>query len=113
MREVIPGRLWYGNARDARDVRGLLNLGIRAEIDVAIEEQASVLPRDVIYCRFPILDGAGNRGEVIRAAVYTVAEFVRSQVPTLVACGAGMSRSPAIAAAAIARAQGTTLDEGL
>jgi hypothetical protein len=55
-----------------------------------------------VSCRFPLLDGAGNERGLVRAAVETVAGLVRSRVPTLVVCSAGMSRSPAVCAGALA-----------
>jgi protein-tyrosine phosphatase len=45
----------------------------------------------------------------LRAAIETTATFIASRTPTLVACGAGMSRSPAIVAAAMATLEGGTL----
>lgn len=102
MREIIPTRLWIGNAMDARNVTGMLGLGIAAVVDLAIEEPPIQFPRDVVYCRFPLIDGTGNQPAVLRVAIDTVAYFIASRTPTLVACGAGMSRSPAIVAAAMA-----------
>jgi hypothetical protein len=109
MREVIPTKLWIGNALDARNVPGVLGLGITAIVDLAIEEPPIQFPRDVVYCRFPLIDGAGNQPAVLRAAIETVANFVALGTPTLVACGAGMSRSPAIVAAAMATTERITL----
>jgi predicted protein tyrosine phosphatase len=42
-----------------------------------------------------------------------VANLLRSGTPTLVYCGAGMSRSPALAGAAIALVSGCSPAEGL
>jgi hypothetical protein len=102
MREIISTRLWIGNAMDARNVTGVLRLGIAAVVDLAVEELPIQFPRDVVYCRFPLIDGTGNQPAVLRVAIDTVAYFIASKTPTLVACGAGMSRSPAIVAAAMA-----------
>lgn len=113
IREALPRRLWLGNAVDARDVVAVLNKGIGAVVDLAMEEPPAQYPRDVVYCRFPLVDGAGNRPELVRAAVDVTASFIRSGLSTLVACGGGMSRSPTIAAAALAKAEGCSLDDGL
>jgi hypothetical protein len=102
MREIIPTRLWIGNAMDARNVTGVLGLGVSAIVDLAVEELPIQFPRDIVYCRFPLIDGVGNQPAVLRVAIDTVAYFIASRTPTLVACGAGMSRSPAIVAAAMA-----------
>jgi protein-tyrosine phosphatase len=103
----IPGyALWLGHAGDARDVRRLLAEGIVAVVDLALNEAPLSLPRELTYCRFPLLDGAGNPPWLVRAAVEAVAGFVASRTPTLVSCSNGMSRSPAVAATALARAEG-------
>ncbi len=115
VREVIPEKLWIGNAFDARDISGVLDLGIVAIVDLAIEALPIQFPRDVVYCRFPLIDGAGNQPAVLRTAIETIANFIASETPMLVACSAGMSRSPAIVAAAMAMAmtERTTLADAL
>ena len=113
MHSAIPHRLWLGTAADARDIQNVLDHRIVALVDLAMEEAPILCPRDIIYCRIPLVDGAGNRPETIRAAVDLVASLIGSEVPTLVACGAGMSRSPIIVAAALARIEGTTMEEAL
>ena len=60
----------------------------------------------MVDCHFPLVDGAGNPAWLLRAAVDCVAGLVRSGTPTLIYCGAGMSRTPAVAAAALARVSG-------
>jgi hypothetical protein len=113
LREVISDKLWIGNAADARDVTGVLGLGIAAIVDLAIEEPPFQLPRDVVYCRFPLIDGSGNPPGILRAAIETVGTLIISETETLVACGAGMSWSPAIVAAAMALKQNGSLADAL
>ena len=86
MREVIPGLVWIGNARDGRDVTGILALEIEAVVHVAIEEPPCLFPREIIYCRFPLLDGEGNACSLLKTAVQTVSLLIAEKVPTLVAC---------------------------
>ncbi len=102
MRAVEPYSLWIGNAGDVRHVSDLMDAGIRAVVDLAANEPVATLPREIVYCRFPLHDGADNDRWLFRAAIATIVELLRNNVPTLVACSAGMSRSPALAAAAIA-----------
>jgi protein-tyrosine phosphatase len=113
MRRVEPYALWLGHAGDLLDASTILEAGVRAVVDLALEEPPAVLPRDLAYCRFPLIDGDGNSAPMIRAAVETVACFLRSSTPTLVCCGAGMSRSPCIAGAAIALVQESSIDDAL
>ena len=113
MREALPAQLWLGNAVDGRDVRQLFQAGVRAVVDLAAEELPASLPREVIYCRFPLIDSAGNSSDVIRLAVSTLVKLLRQHVCTLVCCSGGVSRSPTIAAFAIARFTGCTPEESL
>ncbi|MGO8746815.1 MAG: dual specificity protein phosphatase family protein [Thermoguttaceae bacterium] len=113
MREILPNQLWIGNAGDGRDPDHLLHAGIVAVINVAAEEPSPVLPRSMIYCHFPIVDGAPDDQTILRVAIQTVVSLLKNQVPTLVYCGSGMSRSPAIMAAALAIVQGGRPEERL
>jgi len=112
MREVIPGRLWLGNVGDAC-IENLSDAGICAVVDLALEAMPPVLPRTVVYCRFPIVDGRQSDRRCLRLAVETVASLLSREVPTLVFCGAGMSRSPSVVAAAWSLAHGGDPDHRL
>jgi len=109
MRKIEPYFLWVGSIVDGWNLRELHNAGIRAIVDLASNEAPIKLTRDLIYCRFPIVDGLGNDRTTLRMAVDTLAELVQADIPTLVFCSAGMSRSPLIAAAAIAKLTGRPL----
>lgn len=100
MRLVPPYSLWIGNAGDVRQIETLIDAGIEAIVDLAVNEPVASLPREFLYLRFPLHDGEGNDARILHAAVKSVVELLRQNIPTLVACSAGMSRSPAIAAAA-------------
>ncbi len=102
IRKVYSSLLHVGNAMDARDLTLLYDNGIRAVIDLAINERPAQLGRDIVYCRFPLNDGDGNDSAMIRLAIQTTVSLIRHEFPTLVACSAGMSRAPTIAAASIA-----------
>lgn len=113
MRQIKGCSLWLGHVGDTWDPREVLSAGIRAVVDLAMNEQPALLPRELVYCRFPLLDGAGNPPWLLRAAIETVAGLVRSGTPTLVYCGAGMSRSPCIVGAALSLVRGCSLAGGL
>jgi len=113
MRPVAGFPLWIGHVGDVRNPRLLLSTGIRAAVDLVLNEPPVVLPRELVYCRFPLIDGAGNPPWLLCAAIHCVANLLQSDIPTLVYCRAGMSRSPCIAAAAVARVQGSSIDEAL
>jgi len=102
MRRIEELSLWIGTARDARDIKKVLDLGIEAIIDLALEETTIHPTRELVYLRFPLLDGIGNRSWLLRQAVTMIELSIGSHFPTLVACGSGMSRSPALVAIAVA-----------
>jgi protein-tyrosine phosphatase len=102
MRQIEELSIWIGTARDARDIKNVLSLGIKTIVDLALEEIPVQPTRDLVYLRFPLMDGTGNPTWLIQAVLHMVDLCIRSRVPTLIACGAGMSRSPSIAAIAAA-----------
>jgi hypothetical protein len=99
MRRIDGYPLWIGTARDARDIRAVLDAEIEAVVDLAVEEPPVSPTRELVYLRFPLIDGEGNPYWRLMAALLAVEGLIRLRVPTLVACGAGMSRSLAITAA--------------
>ena len=113
MREILSNQLWIGNAGDARDAGRLLRAGVAAVINLAAEEPLPNLPRSMIYCHFPLVDGPQDDEAVLDMAIQTVVCLLKNQVSTLVYCGAGMSRSPAVVAAAPSIVQGGSPDEKL
>lgn len=113
MRETFLGCLWVGNAFDARDLKVVLDRRIEVIIDLAIEEPPVAPTRELIYCRFPLVDGQGNSPALVEAAIGMGVHFVSARVPTLICCGGGMSRSPAIAAAVVARIDDIAPEEAM
>ena len=104
MREIIPGLVWIGNARDGSDIKGALEKGIEAVVHLAMEEPPVLFPREVMYCRFPLIDGEGNPASILKTAIATISMLIQAKISILATCSGGMSRSPAIVAAAISLA---------
>lgn len=113
IRHAYSDLLYIGNALDARDLRPIYDNRIGAVVDLAINEVPAQLGREIIYCRFPLHDGEGNNDRLIAIAVRTIAAMIQNDIRTLVACSAGMSRAPTIAAATIALLTGRDPDECL
>jgi protein-tyrosine phosphatase len=113
MRRVGKHPLWIGTARDARDIRAVLDAGIEAVVDLAMEEPPIHPTRELIYLRFPLTDDDGNPRWRLRMAMWAVEELVGGGVSTLVACGAGMSRSPAVVAVVMSQFKGTRPEDEL
>lgn len=101
MNQIVPHLLWLGHAREGRDYQKVFEAGVRAVVELAAEESPSIVPRELVYCRFPLLDGPGNETGWLYLAIHTVATLLERRVPTLVSGGAGLSRSPTVAAAAL------------
>ena len=83
-------------------MRLLYDKRIAAVVDLAVNELPAQLARDMIYCRIPLNDGDGNANAIIVMAIRCVVTLIENDIRTVVACSAGMSRSPAISAAAMA-----------
>jgi protein-tyrosine phosphatase len=113
MTQILPHHLWLGHAGDGRDLQKLFEAGIQALVQLGAEEPVILAPRDLIEVRIPILDGPGNQAETLTFAIRTVAALLTLRVSTLVCCGAGMSRSPCIAAAALAMNSGEAPGQAL
>jgi protein-tyrosine phosphatase len=109
MNQIKPYHIWIGNAEDGHDFQAMFNKGIQAIVQLALEEPPVQPPRSLTYCRFPLIDGNGNDSFLLNFAVQSVAMLIEQRIPILVCCGAGMSRSPAIVAAAISLVERTTL----
>lgn len=113
IRKVHLDLIYLGNASDARDLRRIYDNHIRAVVDLAMNEAPAQLGRDIAYFRIPLNDGGGNDDGLIVLSIRTVVSLVQSQIPTLVACSAGMSRAPCIIAASIAMLTRRELDDCL
>jgi len=105
MHPIEPYALWLGHAGEYQDPTKLFDLGIQAVVALAREELPAVLPRELLSFRIPLVDGSGNEPLHLKLAVELVSSLIAARVPTLVYCGAGMSRSPGIVACALARLQ--------
>ena len=77
MRAIIPDLLWIGTAVDACNIKAVLDLGITAVIDLAIEEKPVLYPREIIYCRVPLVDGGDNSATTVRLAIDTTRRCIR------------------------------------
>jgi protein-tyrosine phosphatase len=113
MNQILPHPLWIGHAGDGRDYRRLLDRGIQAVVQLAVEEPPLQPPRELVYLRFPLRDGADNPDALLELAVGALVSLLRQRVRTLVCCGAGMSRSPAFAAVTVGLVTGEPAEEVL
>jgi protein-tyrosine phosphatase len=113
MRPIPQTSLWLGHRGDVRDLGAIVDAGIVAIIDLADNEPVLPITRELVYFRFPLMDGAGNPAWLLQAAVAMVEQMLKTNTPTLIVCSAGISRSPMIAACGLARWRGCSLEEAL
>jgi protein-tyrosine phosphatase len=113
MRRVEDTSLWIGHVGDVRDMRAVHRAGIAAMVDLAVNEPPAAVNREMVYCRFPLVDGGGNSLDMLRCAVQTAAGLLRAGFPTLVFCSGGMSRSVSVGAAALAVSSGRLAEDCL
>jgi len=113
MKQIHPYSLWLGHADDGANTQQILNAGIQAVVQLAVEVPPLQPYRELIYCRFPLLDGPGNDPTLLRLTSETLVRLLRRQVPTLVCCGGGMCRSPALAALALAQVHAVSPENAL
>lgn len=100
MNEIIPG-LYVGGWHAARDIKAHgLPISI---VTVAFDSEI------VGDWHFKLIDGPGNNEREYLAAVHYVADCLSGNVPVLVHCIAGRSRSAAVAVGALMKAKGMTL----
>ena len=113
MRKISDLPLWLGHSGDANNIRLVMDTGIQAIIDLAANEKPIPMPREIIVCRFPMLDGAGNPPWLIQHAINCATDLLRNHIATLIYCSAGMSRTPMIAGAAVAKLKSWSLMKGI
>ncbi len=113
MNQIAPYPLWTGHAGDGRAFQDILDRGIKVVVQLALEEPPLQPPRELVYLRFPLIDGSGNDPAMLRLAIGVVVTLMKQGTPTLVCCGAGMSRSPAIVAAALSTVEHADSEECL
>ena len=113
MRHIPETSLWIGNAGDLRAPHVLYEVEVEIIIDLADNEPIPSLPRDLVYCRIPLSDDAGNPPWRLDLAVRTVVQGLEANRRCLVCCSAGMSRSVAVGAAALAEVDSVSFEAAL
>ncbi len=108
MDEVAP-ELYVGTLEDAEDATGLENTSVDRVVSLTYTDPEIGFPGSV--SKFAMLDGPRNDRQTFRAAVQETLESLRRGETILVHCSRGASRSPSVAAAAIAMHEEITIEE--
>ena len=108
MDEVADG-IFVGTESDAGDQSLLRKHGVDVVVSLTHSKPET---GDVTRVDIPMVDGPQNSQEAFAEAVETVIEHRKNDQSVLIHCSAGASRSPSVAAAAIAHLTGKDLNEG-
>ena len=101
MDEVVDG-LFVGTVGDAGDEALLCEHDVETIVSLTHEGPDGGFPSGPTVVRLPMKDGPRNDQQVFRRAVTRVLSHLRAGDEVLVHCSAGASRSPAVAATALA-----------
>ena len=109
----ITDRLCVGDVRDAGAERAYDRHGVDAVVRLTHTEPAEGYPDGIAVHDHPIRDGPGNDPTATTAAVEATAGLLDGGRTVLVHCSAGASRSPAVAAGALALHRDRGIDAAL
>ena len=107
MDEVVPG-LYVGTTADATDEHLLREQGVTAIVSLTHEALDAASDHTVVDV--PLTDGPQHDREAFDQAVTETLVRLDAAEPVLVHCAAGSSRSPSVAATALALHAGLALD---
>lgn len=108
MDEVAPG-LYVGTAADATDEHLLREQGVTAVVSLT-HDALDAVPDHTTAVDVPLTDGPQHDREAFDRAVTETLARLAADEPVLVHCAAGSSRSPSVAATALALHAGLALD---
>jgi atypical dual specificity phosphatase len=101
MDEVVDG-LFVGTAEDAGNQALTGEYDIEVIVSLTHESPDDWFPSDLMVVRLPMKDGPQNDQQIFEQAVNRVLSRLRAGDKILIHCSAGASRSPAVAATALA-----------
>lgn len=100
--DEVARNLFVGTAEDASDASTLREHDVAVVVSLTHSGPGGDVPADVTLVDTPMMDGPQNSREAFATAVGEVLARLDAGEATLVHCSAGASRSPAVAATALA-----------
>ncbi len=113
--DSITDEIWIGNFIDAQDCKALYECGIHSILclDGCLRgrnaEELGVERIEVVE----LIDGRGNRPEIVLRAVGMLKQLKGDHAPVLVHCHAGQSRSAAIVCKYFMKEEGNSLADAM
>jgi len=112
--DPILDNFFIGNAHGSRTIDLLKDNGIRAIVNVAKDLNDPWFP-DILSFKFGIIDGHSSENNyfLYQQAAETILFLMDNEVPTLLHCHEGISRSGAVGALVVASRLGIKLGEAV
>lgn len=108
--DTVAQNLFVGTAEDASDEATVQDHYITVVVSLTHNDPAGDVPADLTHEAVPMMDGPQNSRDAFERAVNTVLSHLAAGDKTLVHCSAGASRSPTVAATALAFHSGDDLN---
>lgn len=109
----IDSQIYIGNLREAGRPRTYRRHGITAVLNLCKVQPTRPYPEDLTTVHQPLIDGERNQLRDFILAVERLLELLDGGETILVHCGAGVSRSCAVTATALAYDRKKTVEEAI
>ena len=110
--DSVGDELFVGTVEDATDTSSLESHGVRTIVSLT-HETSSLAGEDFTVRSIPLIDGPQNSREQFTNAVEETMTALKANGSVLVHCSAGASRSPTVAATALALSRDMELQDAL
>ena len=110
--DSVGDDLFVGTAKDATDDSNLKTHGVTTIISLT-HETPSFAEQELTLHSIPLIDGPQHNREQFTKAVEETIAALEADETVLVHCSAGASRSPTVAATALALSQDMKLEDAL
>ncbi|MFP9191207.1 dual specificity protein phosphatase family protein [Natrialbaceae archaeon A-CW1-1] len=111
--EQINDCLYIGGLREAGRPSTYSDNDITAVLNLCSLDPVRAYPEYLIIARQPLIDGEQNKLDDFELAVEQLFELLNREEQVFVHCGAGVSRSCAVTATALAYEYGTCIDDAV
>jgi protein-tyrosine phosphatase len=110
--DAVDDELFVGTAADVTDDSVLASHGVTTIVSLT-HETPSPAAQDITVCSIPLIDGPQHSREQFTKAVEETLAALAADGSVLVHCSAGASRSPTVAATALALARDMELEDAV